>query len=88
MVEQIPLAGREGEGLVLSFPKPFLLGQIYGTSAERALDFAYDRDPNAVRKWFSGLMDQTPLNLTTLLPTAIKPLIEARANFSFSPQGD
>lgn len=72
---------RAGEH-VLSFPKPFLLGQLYGSSIERGLDYAYGRDPNAVRKWFSGVIEATPINVGNMLPTGLKPLVETWANKS------
>ncbi len=76
-------AGIETGDFVLSFPKPFLLGQIYGSSVERALDYATERDPNAAKKWFGGLIESTPVNPLVWLPTAIRPPIEAAANYSF-----
>jgi hypothetical protein len=72
------------EGFVLSLPKPFLMGQIYGTTVERALDHATGRDPNGWRKAAQGLLNapseiaETPLNIAGL-----KPLIEATTNYDF-----
>jgi len=77
---------------VIMFPKPFLLGQIYGTSVERGLDYATKRDPNAVTKWLKGVSQSTPiswhwetmfLNPDMAMPTGMKPPIEALANYSF-----
>jgi len=69
--------------LILSLPKPFLLGHLYGTSAEKALDYAYERDPNAVRKWFAEVYATTPANPTMFIPDAGLPLIESATNYSF-----
>lgn len=47
-------------GQTITIPKPFLLGMIYGSSVERALDYAQKRDPNAVRSWFDRTMSMLP----------------------------
>jgi hypothetical protein len=81
-----PLAqkvGIEADDFVLSFPKPFLLGQLYGSSVERGLDYATERDPNAVRKWINNLIEATPIHPQNLLPTAVRPAVETAANYSF-----
>jgi hypothetical protein len=75
-------AGIEMDDYVLSFPKPFLLGQIYGSSVERGLDLAYGKDPNAVRKWLDSTLEQMPLGFD-LLPTGVRPFVENWANRSF-----
>jgi hypothetical protein len=72
-----------GEDFVMCFPKPFLLGQLYGTSLEKGLDWAYQKDPNAVRKWFMAALQATPITLNNLLPTVAGPLVENWANRSF-----
>ncbi len=89
------LAGyKDVKDLVLSFPKPFLLGQLYGSSVERGLDYAYGRDPNAVRKWFDATLQSTPIPLrltadglklspSNILPTGFRPVIENVSNYSF-----
>lgn len=71
---------------IFSFPKPFLLGQMYGTSVERALDYLHDKDPNAVKKWFKDtlkMVNPIPLVNPDLLPAGAKPVVEARGNYSF-----
>lgn len=73
----------DGDKFILTVPKPFLLGQIYGSSIERGLDYATKRDPNAVRKWFANTMEQQPITLNNVIPTALKPAIETMANHSF-----
>jgi len=71
---------------VFSLPKPFLLGQVYGTSVERALDYATDKDPNAVKKWFRDTLQMAnplPLVNPSVMPAGFKPAVEAMANHSF-----
>tara|TARA_R100000900_G_scaffold97525_1_gene75561 strand:- start:1084 stop:9237 length:8154 start_codon:yes stop_codon:yes gene_type:complete len=81
------------EDFVFSLPKPFLLAHLYGTSVESALDYAYDKDPNAINKWFIDLSLESPLpmawspetyfvNLGTYTPTIARPVIEAAANYN------
>ena len=78
------VAGLPMEGdFILSFPKPFLLGQLYGSSVERGLDYVNGRDPNAVRHWFGGLLQTTPISIDALAPTIARPAVEAWANRSF-----
>lgn len=72
------------ESFVLSVPKPFLLGAIYGTGAEKALDYISSRDPNAVWKFGASLLQSAvPGGGLTVLPTALKPIIENITNYSF-----
>lgn len=79
-----PLAAALGqEGFILSIPKPFLLGAIYGTSVERALDFATGRDPNGARKAAENILANTinPFDVMTGI-AGMRPLYEAWANKS------
>lgn len=77
-------AGMDAQGdFILSFPKPFLLGQLYGSSVERALDYAHKRDPNAVSKWMRDLIGTTPATADALIPTSLRPMLETRANYSY-----
>lgn len=74
------------ESFVLSIPKPFLMGAIYGTSVERALDYATDRDPNGMRKAMKNLMANGPDGLNpvemAMSVAGLKPLIEATTNYN------
>jgi len=74
------------ESFILSIPKPFLMGAIYGTSVERALDYATGRDPNGARKAMKNLMAQGPdgLNPVEMVMSiaGFKPLIEATTNYN------
>jgi hypothetical protein len=72
------------EGFVLSIPKPFLMGAIYGTSVEHMLDYATDRDPNGWRKALGSVIDQTiaPLDMAMSL-AGLRPLAETKMNYDF-----
>jgi len=69
-----------GPKLIMSFPKPFLEGVLFGTSFEAALDLAWKKDKHAVGDWFDAIQSQipNPLALDLALPTA-----EVIANYSF-----
>lgn len=71
-----------GEGFILSVPKPFLMGAIYGTSVERMLDMATARDPNGARKALGSIVDQiaNPMDMAMSM-AGMRPLIEATANY-------
>lgn len=83
-----PLATALGRpGFVLSIPKPFLMGMIYGTAVERALDQATGRDPNGAKKAAGALLDNSILQGEIImgfapLPTALKPAIELASNYN------
>jgi len=72
------------DGFILSIPKPFLMGAIYGTSVERMLDYATDRDPNGWKKALGSVIDQTiaPLDMAMSL-AGLRPLAEAAMNYDF-----
>jgi hypothetical protein len=79
-----PLAKAMGEeGFILSIPKPFLLGAIYGTSVERALDYATGRDPNGAKKAAENILGNTinPFDIMTGV-AGMRPIYEAWANKS------
>lgn len=61
------------------FPKPFELGIIFGTGAERMVDFIMDKDPKA----FDGILKTMGRGAAPgFLPTALTAPIEAFANRS------
>jgi hypothetical protein len=68
-------------------PKPFLLGQIFGTIPERALEFLESKDPKAFKGVAKSLWDSlSPVSgdlATGILPEAIKPWIENAVNHNF-----
>ena len=74
VAQMSPLGQRDG--FVLSIPKPFLLGQMYGTPVERALDYAFAKDPKAVGRWAKQFMVSNIPN-----PAEINLIIPATENF-------
>ena len=56
-------------GKIVRVPKPFLWGQLFGTSIEAALDKAFDNDEDAGDRLASGLLDQATSNV---MPNAIQ----------------
>jgi hypothetical protein len=75
----INLKGVTDNDFILSIPKPFLLGQIYGSSVETALRWAYKKDPNAVEKWAKSVAQQV---LPNVIPTGPLPLVENFVNYN------
>lgn len=67
-------------GYIISIPKPFELGIVFGTLPERILDWAYQQDPEAIKKWARTFKEATSPGW---LPTAIAPIIEVMTNYSF-----
>ena len=65
---------------VYRIPKPFGLGVIFGSLPERTLDWAYNKNPNAMKSWVKSARDSLMPNIA---PTAIMPIIEWMANYSF-----
>jgi len=62
--------------------KPFEMGLIFGTGAERFLDYFYDKDPKAIEKF----KDATLVSLfkgIIPIPDIVKPFFEAANNRSF-----
>jgi len=72
-----------GTDFILTVPKPFLMGALFGTSAEKGLDLVYKKDPNAVHKWFQAVMQNTLFRGDAGIATAVKPLLENLTNYSF-----
>lgn len=60
-------------------PKPYEAGLLFGSLTERALDWAYKKDPNAVRAWINSVYETT---VPGILPTAVGPIAEAASNYS------
>jgi len=61
-------------------PKPFTLGIIFGSGAERMLDYIYDQDPEGIKQLGRNVL--RGIN-PGVLPTAFLPAIEAATNYSF-----
>jgi len=81
-----PLAAAMGmpeKGFILSIPKPFLLGAVYGTSVEKMLDYATGRDPNGAAKAANNILANTINPFDVMMSIGgIRPIIEARTNQS------
>lgn len=81
-----PLAaalGMPDAGFILSIPKPFLLGAIYGTSVEKALDYSTGRDPNGASKAAKNILANTINPFDVMMSVGgIRPIIEASTNQS------
>ena len=92
LTEEYRSAGLIGpnEKMIISLPKPFLLGQIYGTSAEQALNLIYKDDPKAVNKFFQGVSGALPIDImggpeklvAEMAPDLVQPLAENFFNYS------
>ncbi|MGB9845886.1 MAG: LPD38 domain-containing protein, partial [Desulfotomaculales bacterium] len=65
---------------VISIPKPFELGIIFGTLPERVLDWLWDHDQEAMRQFKHTL---TEVTFPNWIPTALLPAIEVASNYSF-----
>jgi hypothetical protein len=68
---------------VYSFPKPFQLGLVYGTTVEKALDYIYHKDPTAITKWFRAVFDSSVFRQEMVSFTALKPIAECMTNYSW-----
>ena len=62
--------------------KPFELGLIFGTGAERFLDYFYDKDPRALEKFGDATLVQLFKGVVPV-PDILKPFFEAANNRSF-----
>lgn len=71
---------RTPQGDIVKLPKPFLYGQIFGTSMETALDKAYMNDPAAIERLGQGLWDQASV---AVLPTVLQAYVSLQANKDF-----
>jgi hypothetical protein len=68
------------DGLRIRIPKPFMLGQIFGSMPERFFEWLDTRDPDLFGEAFNSAVEQgTP----GFLPQAMLPFIENMANHSF-----
>ncbi|AZV56086.1 LPD38 domain-containing protein [Clostridium sp. AWRP] len=65
---------------VISVPKPFELGIIFGSLPERALDYFKSNDPKAMKSWVSDFLENM---LPGAIPAAVQPMFEWWANKSF-----
>lgn len=67
------------EPMWVTLPKPFELGWLFGSSAERMLDFAVDHDPRAVVEFLTDMVGQIAPDPT---PNVVKPIAENVINKS------
>jgi hypothetical protein len=71
----------------MQLPKPMGVGQIYGASVERFLDWAYDKDSQAFKDFEKTLLESVapvqgdPTGI--FLFTFAKPVVENEVNFNF-----
>lgn len=74
------------KGEPIRIPKPFLYGQLFGSLPERFFEYLDTKDPEAFRDFEKTLLESfTPIQgepVGTILPTAIKPIVENWANRS------
>ena len=81
--------GMPDSGFILSIPKPFLLGAVYGTSLERALDYATDRDPNGARKAAANILRNTLNPMDVMMSIGgIRPIIESQTGYDLFMKRD
>jgi hypothetical protein len=64
---------------IYRIPKPFELGVVFGSGAERILDATVGNNPEAFDKFSKSIIDIISPNVT---PTALQPLVEQYANRS------
>ena len=64
-------------GVIASLPKPFEPGILFGTTAEKILDWTLENDPDAIKKAGDAILrGATP----DIIPTAFRPFVEQVAN--------
>ena len=69
-------------GTYYPIAKPFELGLVFGTGAERFLDYFYDKDPKALEKFGDATLVQLFKGIVPI-PDIVKPFFEAANNRSF-----
>ena len=67
-------------GPILSIPKPFELGIIFGSLPERILDWTYDKRKGSMKSVATAIVDG---GLPGIIPTGPLPIIEGLVNYSF-----
>lgn len=66
-------------GTIIRIPKPFEPGIIFGSAIERALDKAYDQDPDAVSQWAKYAAQGFAPGI---IPAVAGPIIEWVTNYN------
>ena len=66
-------------------PKPFVYGQLFGSTVERFLDYVKENDPNDFKEMMNMIWDSlSPASdIQSVIPTALAPIIEDATNYSF-----
>lgn len=64
-------------------PKPFEVGYLFASIPERILDYAHEKDPEALAVAMRDMLSTAADGSVPLLPTAAQPLVENTANYSF-----
>lgn len=78
----VPIVGLDGKRTgFIRFPKPFELGQIFGTNVELALEWLLKDDPTIAGRLITK-NDALQL-IQQAIPTALLPWIEVAANYDF-----
>ncbi|WP_050613329.1 LPD38 domain-containing protein [Bacillus testis] len=71
----------EADGQIYKLPKPFEAGVLFGTTAERTLDYLKTNDPESFKDFGETIVDAFTPNW---IPTAIQPWIEVYGNKSLT----
>jgi hypothetical protein len=81
----IVMYGKPGEAKMFEIPKDYIVGQLFGSSTENMLAYMDKTDPNAMKSLASNVFNFfSPVsNMGDVLPTAVKPPIEAATNYNF-----
>mgnify|MGYP006969356172 CR=1 FL=1 len=67
---------------VWRIPKPFELGLVFGTGAERMMDFVETKDPGHLARFFGEFAKDAALSMGPI-PDFAKPFVEFKANKDF-----
>ena len=78
----IIITGEGEDSIVWRVPKPFELGILFGTGAERMLEWIYSKDPDAIKTLLSDF-SWDHIKTLSPIPDVIKPFIENKMNTSF-----
>lgn len=76
------------EDWILSLPKPFALGAVFGTLPERAIDWAGGRDPNGLKKAGQAVWQNTLFRGDLMASVSLfRPMLENMMNYSLFTGG-
>jgi len=64
-------------------PKPFEVGYLFASVPERILDYAQERDPEALQSALRDMMSTASDGTIPLIPTGAEPFVENMTNHSF-----